>query len=535
MQLAEKLSPVNKPGQHANSGLPRWLGFVGVLVFSLASIGLPRSSNFPLELIPGRWPGINLVLVIGIALGVGLIFTLTFSAIGAVIRRPAADYVIASRLIHPAPAFASSFTFLVTLSLFAGSIAGSIAKQFLPNLFKTIGTVFSSQDILLLADSAASTQIAILVGTAAIVLSFVLLAFPPKTVLWLMRAGVIFALICWIILLLQLGFPQENTFTIGYERVFGSGTYLQHIELAYQYGLATNPPGLDFVILIGLFCGFYLFFGAALPMEVAGEVKQPEKKLLPASVCALLMAGGLILATIGLLGKVVPAQFISAQSYLTQQQIEIAGLSLSWLPFYAAISKPVLLLVVVVGICWILLLFLLVQAFMIVISRIVLAWAKDRVIPEKLAYIHPRQQTPLLAVMVAALAMQIGLIDAVLGGTIYSMLHFAIFLSISQILPVAALILYPILGKNVEGKIHIGRVSALFASLLGLATLSYLIWTIVAIFIYPFQFQELRLETLPMLVICFIIGLLWYLVRSYYLRRKGISLADSYRSMPPEG
>jgi len=519
---------------HSISGLPRWLGFMGVLVFCLASLGLPRASNFPLELIPGRWPGINLYLVIGIALGVGVIFTLTFSSIGAVIRRPAADYVIASRLINPGLAFASSWTFLITLSLFAGNITGSIARQLLPNLLQTIGTVFSAQDTLLLAYTSKSAQAAILIGTVAIVLSFLILTQPQKTILWLLRAGFITAMLAWIILLLQFALPQDSTFTMGFDRVFGSGTYAQHIELAYQHGLETNPQTPQIGVLVGLLCGFYLFFGAAMPMEMAGEVDKPSKTLLLGSIAALLLTGGLILAAIFLLQQVVPLQFLSAQSFIVQEQIEVTGLALPWLPFYAAISRPVLWLVIAVGVSWLLLLFLLVQALMMALSRMVLAWARDRVIPGALAYIHPRQKTPLLAVLVAALAMQIGLIDAVQGGKIFSTMHFAIFLSTSQILPVSALMLYPFLGKNVAGKPPLGRTSAILAGLAGFATLIYLVWTIAAAFIYPIRFQEISAGTLIVLAGCFLSGLIWFWIRSLYLRRKGTLLADNYRTMPPE-
>ncbi len=508
---------------------------MGVLLFSLAGLGLSRAGNLLLDIAPGRWPGIDLVVIVAIALGVGVVFTLTFSAIGALIRRPAADYVIASRLIHPSVGFASSWTFSITLAMFAGNVAGSIARQTIPNFMQTLGTVFGIQDVLPLSKTIASGQVAILIGTVVIILAFLVMTLPPRAISWLLRVGFIMVLLSWTVLLVQLGAAPEGSFTIHYDQVFGTGTYAQHIELAYQYGLGTDLPNLRTILVVGLLSGFYLFFGATLPTQMAGEVKKPARTLLPGSLLALLLAGGITLLSVFILQRLVPAPFLSAQSYLTQKQIEVTGLALSWLPFYAAVVRPSMPLVMAVGLSWVYLLFLLVQVLMFVLSRIVLAWSRDQVMPARLGFISPRQKTPLVAVLIAAIGVQIGLIDAVQGGSLFSAMHFGVFLASSQIIPVAALVLYPLLGKNVEGKNRLSIGAYVLVVLAGTATLGYLGWTIAAVFLYPYRLQDIRVSTFTWLAVCFLSGLAWYFVRWLYLRMKGISLSAVFRSMPPEG
>lgn len=510
------------------------MGFVGVLAFSLAGLGLSRASNLILEIVPGRWPGIDLTVVVAVALAAGLAFTITFSSIGALIRRPAADYVLSSRVIHPALGFASSWTFLITISLFAGNVAGSIARQTLPNLFKTLGTVFGSQELLPLAETTAAAQVAILVGTVVIIISFLVMTLSPRTTAWLLRAGFILMLLSWIALMFLLASSQGSTFTARYDQIFGSGTYAQHIEQAYQFGLDTGQPALRSILLVGLLSSFYLFFGAALPTLVSGEVRKPSRTLLPGSAIALLLAGGMTLVSILLLQQVVPIQFLSAQSYLTQKEIEVTGLALSWLPFYAAVVRPSLPLMSLIGISWIYLLFLLVMVLMFSASRIVLAWARDSILPDRLGYIHPRQQTPLLAVLIAAVAVQIGLIDAVQGGAVFSAMHFTVFLSSSQLIPVASLLLSPILGKKVAGINRPSKLGYILGAPVWFVTLGYLVWSIAAVFIYPFQLQGIRPTTFTWLAVCFLSGLTWYLIRWFYLRIKGIDLNAVFRSLPPE-
>jgi len=522
------------PKQKSAPELPRWLGFMGVLLFSLAGLGMSRSGNIILDVVPGRWPGINLVVIVAVALGAGLLITLTFSTIGALIRRPAADYVIASRLIHPSIGFASSWTFAITLAMFAGNVAGSIARQTVPNFMQTLGTVFGIQDVLPLSKTIASGQGTVLIGTVVIIIAFLVMTLPPKVLSWLMRVGLIMVLLSWLILLFQLGTAAEGTFTSRYDQIFGAGTYAQHIELAYQYGLDTDLPNPRTILIVGLLSGFYLFFGATLPTQMAGEVKKPSQSLLPGTVLALILAGGITLLSVFFLQRLVPTQFLSAQSYLTQKQIEVTGLALSWLPFYAAVVRPDMPLVMAVGLSWLYLLFLLVQVLMFVLSRIVLAWSRDQVVPARLGFISPRQKIPLVAVLIAAIGVQIGLIDAAQGGSIFSAMHFAVFLASSQIIPVAALVLYPFLGKKVEGKKHLSIAPSIFIVLAGTATLVYLIWTIAAMFLYPYRLQDIRVSTFTWLAVCFLSGLVWYIVRWNFLRVKGISLPEVFRSMPPE-
>lgn len=515
--------------------LPRWMGWMGVLVFSLAALGLSRASNLILEIVPGRWPGIDLSVVVAIALGFGLLFTVTFSSIGGLIRRPAADYVLASRVVHPALGFVSSWVFAITLSMFAGNVAGSIARQTLPNLLKTLGTVFGIQDLLPLADTSMSAQVAILIGTIVILVSFLILIMPPRTASWLLRIGLILALISWIALVFMLISGQGSSFTTRYDQVFGSGTYALHVERAYQYGLESEPLAFRFVLMVGLLASFYLFFGAGLPTLVSSEAHRPSKTLLPGSIFALLLAGGMTVATVLVLQQVVPVQFLSAQSYLTQKEIEVTGLALSWLPFYAAVIRPSLPLIALVGVAWIYLLFLMVLVLIYSVSRIILAWARDGVIPAAVNYVHPRQKTPLLAVFIAAAAAQIGLIDAVQGGRIFSEMQFAVFLSSSQLIPVIGLLLYPLRGNKAAGANHLSTRAYILLAPVALATLAYLFWSIAAVVVYPYQIQGIRPSTFTLLGLCFLSGLVWYLLRWAVLRRKGISLSETFRSMPLEG
>jgi amino acid transporter len=508
---------------------------MGVLVFSLAALGLSRASNLILEIVPGRWPGIDLSVVVAIALGIGVFFTITFSSIGALIRRPAADYVLASRVIHPALGFVSSWVFAITLSFFAGNVAGSVARQTLPNLLKTLGTVFGMQDLLPLADTSASAQVAILIGTVVILVSFMVMIMPPRTVAWLLRIGLILVLVSWIAMMFLLLSGQGSSFTLKYDQIFGSGTYALQIEQAYQYGLESEAPAFRYVLMVGLLASFYLFFGAALPTLVSSEAHKPSKTLVPGSIFALLLAGGMTVASVLLLQQVVPIQFLSAQSYLTQKEIEVTGLALSWLPFYAAVIRPSLPVIALVGISWIYLLFLLVLVLMMSISRIFLAWARDGVIPAVVSYIHPHQKTPLLAALFAAVAAQIGLIDAVQGSPVFSAIHFAVFLSSSQLIPVTGLLLYPLLGRKAAGANRLPMRVYIFLAPTWLITLGYLIWSIVAVVVYPYQIQGIRPSTFTLLGLCFLSGVVWYLLRWFYLRRKCISLSEVFRSMPFEG
>ena len=83
-----------------------------------------------------------------------------------------------------------------------------------------------------------------------------------------------------------------------------------------------------------------------------------------------------------------------------------------WITFYAAILKPSILLLWIVAVAWVYTLINLAQTYFFYCSRIIFAWSFDRLIPEKVCYIHPTLNSPIVAILIITLIAEIGVMDA---------------------------------------------------------------------------------------------------------------------------
>jgi hypothetical protein len=82
-----------------------------------------------------------------------------------------------------------------------------------------------------------------------------------------------------------------------------------------------------------------------------------------------------------------PLERIAAESYLSIVGVTSAN-PMPWITFYAAILKPNIILLWIVAIAWFYTLINLAQTYFFYCSRIIFAWSFDRLIPEKVSYIH---------------------------------------------------------------------------------------------------------------------------------------------------
>src|SRR5512146_2793711 len=122
---AERLSRKSIP-------LAREIGFWAVAVFAFSSMGLGGGGLLPFSTFAGMWPGANLAGAIAVGVVVLLIYAYVFAVIGAVAPHYGADYVVASRVISPPLAFASSLALVLFLSLTGGVIITHAAQNIIP-------------------------------------------------------------------------------------------------------------------------------------------------------------------------------------------------------------------------------------------------------------------------------------------------------------------------------------------------------------------------------------------------------------------
>jgi APA family basic amino acid/polyamine antiporter len=304
--------------------------------------------------------------------------------------------------------------------------------------------------------------------------------------------------------------------------------------------MVTNP-NVAMMTLAGLIMGFWVFYGYYIPTFFAGEVKQAEKTLLAGSWASLLVTWAIFIVAAILLQRLVPLEWIAAESYLSNAGVADAN-PMPWITFYAAILKPNIILLWVVAVAWFYTLINLAQTYFFYCSRIIFAWSFDRLIPEKVCYIHPKLRSPIIAILIITLIAFVGVLDASglfwKGSVMGAQLNFVFFAACTMLVPVLAVTIMPFtkpdLFENASAfvKRKIGKVPVI--TIIGGITLAYLLWMIIASFLFPAVGGRISGITLAILAAFVLSGIaVFYIARAYRLKKEGIDINWTFQSVPP--
>jgi APA family basic amino acid/polyamine antiporter len=315
----------------------------------------------------------------------------------------------------------------------------------------------------------------------------------------------------------------------------GAGSFASRIPEAQALGMVTNP-NVALMTLAGLIMGFWIFYGYYIPTFFAGEVKQADKTLLAGSWSSLIVTWAIFVLGAVLIQRLVPLEWLAAESFLGQS--DFAGTSMPFITFWAAILRPSFPLVLIVFIAWVYTLINLAQTYFFYCSRIVFAWSFDRLIPERVCWIHPRLHSPIISIIIISIIAEIGVIDAALGGVMGSQLNFVFFAVWTQLVPVTAMMLFPYLKpdlfENSSAMVRRKVAGIPVITIVAGITLAYLIWMIVASFAFPAVGGRIGASTIGTLVGFFATGfIVFYVARWYRMKNEGIDIGWTFQSVPP--
>jgi basic amino acid/polyamine antiporter, APA family len=544
--MAEMIAPApaaasgKKLYARKSSGLVRTIGVFGAMVFGVHCISLSSSGLIPFSWVAGVWPGSSIIGVLTVAMFFCLFHAYTYAVIGATMPRSAADYTLASRTLSAPLAFAASWTLVIFSAMVAGSLIAWIPKTALPVLFRTMGIVMGNQGFIDFATWSVTPLGIVLIGTVCTAITFVLMIQPTRTILRILEVGFFLGLLAWVVLYFQLGTAAKDAFPAAWDKFMGAGSYAARIDLAKSNGMVINP-NVGVMTLAGLIMGFWIFYGYYIPTFFAGEVKQAESTLITGSWASLLVTWAIFVAAAILLLRLLPAEWIAAESYLSNAGIADAN-PMPWITFYAAILKPSIVLLWIVAIAWVYTLINLAQTYFFYCSRIIFAWSFDRLVPEKVCYIHPTLNSPIIAILIITLIAEVGVLDASgwlwAGSVMGAQLNFVFFAACTMLVPVAAITLFPYtkpdLFENASAfvKRKIGNVPVI--TIVGTITWLFLLWLILASFLFPAVGGRIGVGTLGTLAGFIISGLVvFYAARAYRMNKEGIDINWTFQSVPP--
>jgi len=408
------------------SGLVREVGPFTVMSIGAAYVICDGFYYFTVQA-PYFFPGAHLPLALGIA-GIMLAFsTLCIMFLTVAMPRAGGDYIHVSRVIHPLLGYFCSWQVWQGNTLVAAVVACT-TTIFFGHLFYTIGFVTKSDWWLRVGEAltAPLEYPAIYIGFAVgvLVVCWILLILGMRVYRWWVDILFLIPLVGGIVTLATDAYLLAGGLDLikrGWDATFGAGAWDEIINVALANGWedyvagAYGWPGKwtwsgTFAALVS---SGYAWWGLGMANYVAGEVREPTKAFvigLPAAIFvvgAYYLIGGILL--FGAYGS-----FISMYDYVIlggfSDQLTInPGLMPTFSLFtYGPIlrSNPVVAIIISVAAAfW---MFNDIPLFPLVSSRIMFAWAFDRMFPEIFARVHPRFHSPVWSINVCMIAQIIG-------------------------------------------------------------------------------------------------------------------------------
>ena len=511
----------------------RSLGLSSVIVFTVASISLAYGGSFPFTTVAGVWPGANLFGVITLAMGIGLLFAYIYAAIGASIPHFGADYLVASRVLPPPLAFASSWAMALFYAVLGGSIIASIPSRWLPVSLQLMSTLTGREEMLSPIAWVSSANGIATLGSFAVAVLFLLMMLPPRITHRVLLAGLVLCLLGWVIIYFQFGFATSADFLTGWDKIYGSGSFMNQLQLGRETGMFADYS-IERTLMAGLTLGLWIIFGHTNVVLFSREVRNPEKNLFRGMSLGMLIFWLVVGLGVMLVQRVIPLEWLAAQSTLF---LSGAADAHPWIFVYSAVLNPIPLLVGFVIAAWIFSILNMALTLLYTANNALIAWAEDNVIPREVAFIHPVLNSPLIALLLTCTVAVFAVVKAALQGGLMQNFVPVYMVAFLLIVPTLAISLMPFLRRDIFERApgfvraKIGPLPLItLAGLLGIGYLGWNIWMNSASRISG----GIDMQTLRTIGLLFGSGLLWFFGRMALLHNQKVDISKMFKEVPQE-
>jgi basic amino acid/polyamine antiporter, APA family len=499
------------------------------LVFSavLIPVGITQVMGFA----PQFWPHANMVVSFLIATPLVACFGLVYLYFTIIMPRSGGDYVWVSRTLHPFLGFvvnfaltfvfltwiAFNFTFMLSIVLPAlGYVAGITGKAITsPSNGEMMG-----------------------IATGLTALFAILMMFGVRAVARYMRitfAIVWIGMAIWIVLMLV---GSHGTFISNWNHHAGA-SYSSILTKARHLGFnAGGGIALGATLAAMVYC-FQVYTGFQWTGYFAGEIKNARRTATTSIVGGLIISAIIYVVASLLVYKYFGYKFFGSLVYLG-----LGGGSshytLSFAPYLPTLVKFLpggQVLGVIVVACFLLAIFWWTPTGFMLGTRNLFAWSFDRLAPSRLTDVSDRFHTPVVATIVIALVVE--LLNYL---NIYQGLG-AFLLNVIVIMGLAFIVVSIAAGTTPfrRSALHAEAPGWARARLLGVpvitvvALVSAVSWAFVIYTALHTGFGG-KLGWGPMLKVFAApaIAAVWYIGVSLYRRSQGISLANTFREIPPD-
>jgi len=514
------------------TGLVREASLKDVLFFNVNMQNVYIGVIFSLLLIPPLYPQANIYLATLIAWVIALPVSYVYAKLSAVFPRSGGDYVFVSRIVHPALAFTSNFSYCVWGAFYIGVSGVFLGLYGLAPLFRVLGAYTDSQA---LADAGnwfgePTGQFVMAVGLIAVFVAVFAVGgmrmyFKIQSFNFIYASIALGLIVIWGLVVSRSGALSALDEQI---RSIGSKPLSPLAEGAANGGFSWKET------IFASIWPWLAFNSAIYSTYMGGEVKRADRNQVLGIMGALAWAAAWMLVATWSMVRLFGEPF-----WANLGNVDPAEFGLSTTPIFGEISGYALgnvLISTVVMIGLALWTYVWIAPYTVLVTRSMLAWSLDRLGPPQLAEVHPRWHSPVKGLLTI---LMLGIITSALYayGDL-SVLTGTVGITASMVVVAIAGIMLPYRGRDIwrsspaaEKTWGLPRIT--LAGLVALPLLGLIEWALLAD-VNSGTSISANARTVVYVTIIFFVGLPLYYITKLVQRRRGIDVELAYKEIPPE-
>ncbi|MDQ3859413.1 MAG: APC family permease [Actinomycetota bacterium] len=491
-------------------------------------------------LYPFYYLGANAFLSILLASALGLPGAFLYALLAHVMPRTGGDYVFNSRTLHPAIGFMANFSYCFWLSIVYGVYTTYIAAYGIGAFSRMIAGFTGRAGWLDFGDWFSTDWGLFITGTTVMVLSAVLFIFGGTRPFFRFQAFCFATYILSFLIVIFVGLFQDHAGFLSnfndYAGRLGADNATKALDAsATKGGFAASDFSLG--ASVKAVSVFWFIFGFTYASNYfAGEIRAAKR----AHVYSI--PGAAILGTLILLG--ITAAYVRFSTYDFNGKLGFADPAAygfaGGAPAYPEISaigsgNPFLGSLIIIGFTLGLLIWL--PQTMLLISRSMFAWSFDRLMPERLSYIHERTRAPVFVLIIITV---LGIASTAVYAftTWFTTISVLLGLSLTLIVTAVSGIVLPFRRADLFEKSAFNqRLAGIpVLTIVGVVSLVGFAAAITILLTDPGSGTSLQDNPgkLELALLVYAAAAIIYFVSSAFRRRQGIDVRLAYRDVPPE-
>jgi amino acid transporter len=513
------------------TGLVREISPLGAIAVGAFALSIGSALAFTVTATPTLYPGSNLAVTLLLAIVPTLLVAFLYATLGGAMPRSGGEYIWLSRLLPGVFGFSIFWGFFLTQVVYA-AVNLNIAFSYFGNGFLyLLGTTTGSQTLI---DWGASLSEQTTTFIAATILNLLLLGFmllPTRRQMRVFIATFLAVIVGFIVLLVVLALTSD--FAGSFAERYGAGTLDRVYADAEAAGAELSWSFWPSLVAVAYVAQFIPVTYVAM---YAGEIKNAARNIRISVFAASGIFVVFLTGVTALLYKAVGFKFMAALAFLQVSAPDQYPFDFPFNVNYAVLLiSDSSVIVTIISLAFLLGAVLCAATILFAVTRVVFAYAWDRMFPSVLAETSKRTSTPVKAAIFLAVAAEIMLYvftyttafaNLLFGAIAYWVLWAGVGLA-AAVFPYRRRDLFassPISQRRVGG-VPVVTLAGVLLFLFALVSIPLLFWNGAGVIDTP----------VAIALICFYVGgPVFYFVTRAIRRRQGIDLSKAYKEIPAE-